>query len=181
MPTTGAQKVRASSKEQKVSVLKWAPRAPDCQGRQERKGILLSACIMRQTTAKPPHPCTRYGRDRHARAASVFARRAMTSSKVEDSWTEPESVLCRLYKSGLVNVRRQRAPLKLCTRTLPNAWRTPLPSRAANGRDPSLLMLAPASASSVVFTPGSRDERTAAGAAQERAARPLHALTELSS
>jgi len=26
----------------------------------------------------------------------------MTSSKVEDSWTEPESVLCRLYKSGLV-------------------------------------------------------------------------------
>ena len=52
---------------------------------------------------------------------------------------------------------------------------------AANGRDPSLLMLAPASASSVVSTPGSRDERTAAGAAQERAARPLHALTELSS
>eukprot|EP00964_Phaeocystis_antarctica_P157432 scaffold127594_cov69-Phaeocystis_antarctica.AAC.5 len=42
---------------------------------------------------------------------------------------------------------------------------------------PSLLMLAPASASSVVSTPGSRDERTAAGAVQKRAARPLQSCT----
>ena len=41
-----------------------------------------------------------YGRDTDTRVR--LARRAMASSKAEDSWTEPEGVLCRLYKSGLV-------------------------------------------------------------------------------
>ena len=41
-------------------------------------------------------------RRRTRAGVALFARRAMASSKAEDSWTEPEGVLCRLYKSGLV-------------------------------------------------------------------------------
>ena len=38
-------------------------------------------------------------RTRHGHA---FARRAMPSSKADETWTEPEGVVCRLYNSGLV-------------------------------------------------------------------------------
>ena len=52
----------------------------------------------------PFSDCTYVNCYLRTRAASpVFARRAMASSKAEDSWTKPEGVLCRrLYKSGLV-------------------------------------------------------------------------------
>ena len=42
-----------------------------------------------------------YGRDTDMVAYLCSSRLVMTS-KAEDSWTEPEGVLCRLYKSGLV-------------------------------------------------------------------------------
>ena len=50
-------------------------------------------------TLAPPLYGTRHGL---ARASLSLLVVRMTSSKAEDSWTEPEGVLCRLYKSDLV-------------------------------------------------------------------------------
>ena len=74
-----------------------------------------------------------------------------------------------------------RAPSKLyeLTKTLPSSRLTPLPSLARSQCGPvSLLMLASASASSVVFRQ-QRQVHRRAGAAQERAARFMHSQSSV--
>ena len=121
----------------------------------------------------------------------------MPSSKADETWTEPEGVVCRLYNSGLVKFGvnlgcpKDMVPStkRMLAKSAVEAVRTHkdiafLAAYAASVASaqpmwPSeSIMLASASASSVVFRQ-QRQVHRRAGAAQERAARFMHSQSSV--